>query len=88
MRNASKQIGFIFLLLVLGVIYIANAHQAERKLRKINELKKSVQDAKFLYQEVKSENTFKGTESQLAQKLKSQGLNINSETLVVLNEEQ
>ena len=88
MRNASQQIGFIFLMLLLGIIYIANAHQAERKLRKINNLKKSVQDAKFLYQEVKSEITFKSTESQLADQLKSQGLNINSEAIVVLNDEQ
>lgn len=88
MRNVSKHIGFIFLIMALGVIYIANAHQAERKLRKINQLKKSVADAKSLYQEVKSDNTYKSTESQLAEKLKSQGLNVNAQSLMVLNSEQ
>ncbi len=88
MRNVSKHIGFIFLVMVLGVVYISNAHKAERKLRKINELQKSVEDAKSLYQEVKSQNTYGGTESQLVEKLKSQGFTVNSQSLIVLKEEQ
>jgi hypothetical protein len=88
MRNASKHIGFIFLLSLLAIIYIANTHRAERKLRKINALQKSVDDAKSRYQKVKSDNTYNSTESQLAKELVGNGLKINSDAPFVINSSQ
>lgn len=88
MRIVTKYFGFILLLAVLGVVYIANTHQAERKMRKIEKLKKSVEDAKSQCQIVKSDMTFKCTESQLAKRLQSQGLRINSESPILINSER
>ena len=88
MRNASKHIGFILLLSLLAIIYIANTHRAERKLRKINKLQKSVDDAKSRYQKVKSDNTYNSTESQLADKLVDDGMRINSQSSIVINSTQ
>ncbi len=88
MRNASKHIGFIFLLTLLAIIYIANTHRAERKLRKINALQKSVDDAKSRYQKVMSDNTYNSTESQLAKELAVEGLKINSQSPFVINSSQ
>jgi len=85
LKNFSKNIGFILLLTLLGLIYIANAHKGERKLRKISTLKKEVKDAKANYQQVKSENTYNTTQSQLIKKLKSEGLKINSETPILID---
>jgi len=85
MKNASKHIGLILLISLLGVLYIANAHKAERKLRMINKLQMGVDDAKSSYQKVKSDNTYKSTESQLAKKLKNEGLKINSQSPIVIN---
>ena len=70
---------------LLGLIYIANAHKGERKLRKISKLKKEVNDAKAIYQAVKSENTFNTTESELIKKLETQGLKINTESPILID---
>lgn len=88
MKVVSKYIGFILIMSLLGVIYIANAHQAERKMRKIERLKKSVADAKSQCQVVKSDMTYKSTESQLAKRLKSQGLKKNSQPPIVINSQR
>lgn len=85
MRNISKNIGFILLLTMLGLLYIANAHRGERKLRQISKLKKEVEDAKANYQDVKSETTYNTTESQLIKKLESQGLKMNTESPILIN---
>jgi len=88
MRIVSKYIGLILLLSALGVVYIANSHQAERKMYKIEKLKKSVADAKSQCQTVKSEMTYKCTESQLAKRLESQGLKINSQSPIIIDSER
>jgi len=88
MRNISKNMGFILLLTLLGLLYIANAHRGERKLRKINKLRKEVNDAKANYQEVKSETTYNTTESQLIKKLEPQGLKMNTETPILIKPER
>lgn len=88
MRNISKNMGFILLLTLLGLLYIANAHRGERKLRKINQLRKEVDDAKANFQEVKSETTYNTTESQLIKKLEPQGLKMNTETPILIKPER
>jgi len=88
MRNISKNMGFILLLTLLGLLYIANAHRGERKLRKINKLRKEVDDAKANFQEVKSETTYNTTESQLIKKLEPQGLKMNTETPILIKPER
>ena len=80
--------GFILLLTLLGLLYIANANRGERKLRKINKLRKEVNDAKANYQEVKSETTYNTTESQLIKKLEPQGLKMNTETPILIKPER
>lgn len=85
MKNISKHVGFILLLTLLGLIYIANAHNGERKLRKISKLRKQVDSAKSDYQAIKSDNTYNTTESQLKKKLEEQGLNINEEAPIVID---
>ncbi len=84
MKNVTKNIGFVFLLTALGVLYISNAHRAERKLRKIDELQKDVEDAKMECQEVWSDITYKSTESQLADNLESQGFESISQSPIVV----
>lgn len=87
LKKISKNIGFILLLTLLGLIYIANAHKAERKLRKISKLKKEVNEAKANYQQVKSENTFNTTQSQLSKRLESEGLKINTQSPILIDPE-
>lgn len=88
MRNASKHVGFIFLLAILALLYIANAHRGERKLRRIAKLKKEVHNAKSNYQEVKSGNTYNTTESQLKKRLAAEGLKVNEEAPILIKTEK
>ncbi|NNE25875.1 MAG: hypothetical protein HKN09_03445 [Saprospiraceae bacterium] len=88
MKNISKHLSFILLLTLLGVIYIANAHQAERKLRKISKMERLVEDAKSEYQEVKSDIIYKCTESQLAKALEEKGLKKNQEAPLRIESDQ
>jgi len=76
------------LLTMLGVLYIANAHHGERKQRKINELRKEVEDAKSEYQAVKSDILYKSTESQLAKKLEDRGLKKNYDLPILIDSNQ
>ncbi len=69
----------------MGLVYIANSHQGERKLRKISKLKKEVNDAKASYQEIKSENTYNTTESQLIKKLEAKGLKLNTDASIMID---
>lgn len=84
MRVILKHTGFILLLTMLSVMYIFNTHRAERKLRKIASLTKSVEDAKSEYQEVKSDINYKCTESQLAKMLEKEGLIRNEEAPILI----
>ena len=88
MHKLTKHLGFIVLLTLLGVIYIANSHHGERKQRKINELKKEVEDAKSAYQSVKSDMLYKSTESQLAKRLEDKGLKKNDDVLMLIDSNQ
>ena len=88
LKGISKNIGFILFVTLLGLVYIANAHRGERKLRRISKLKKEVNDAKAMYQSVKSENTYNTTESELIKKLQAQGLKINTEAPILIDKSQ
>jgi hypothetical protein len=59
---------------LLGVVYIFNAHSAERSLRKIDALKKEVKDYQWEHLSLKQELMYGGTQSQLGLKLKDSGL--------------
>ncbi|HRD06556.1 MAG: FtsL-like putative cell division protein [Saprospiraceae bacterium] len=60
---------FVCYLAFLGIVYIYNAHTAERSLRKIDRLKKEVMDDKWQYMNLKQELMYGSTQSQLAKNL-------------------
>lgn len=69
---------FIGFLALLGVMYIYNVHSVEGKLRKARVLRKEVKELKWNYMEVSKEMTYKGMESQVAQKLREGDLGYKS----------
>jgi len=77
-------IGFVMFLSLLAVAYIFNAHKVEKKMRRIQELKKEVSNAKNKYHNIKSENMYKSTESQLAKEFKD--LKSNDDVPVVIKQ--
>ena len=60
---------FVCYLALLAIVYIYNAHASERSLRRIDALKKEVQDYNWQYQSLKQEITYGSIQSQLAKNL-------------------
>ncbi len=50
-----RSLPFVYFLAFLGILYIANVHYAERNMRKIESLKKEVNESRWKYLSVKSD---------------------------------
>lgn len=76
---------FKFLLFLggLGLVYIANAHFAEKRVRRIQSLQKEIKELKWEYTSVKSETMYKSMQSQLDGNLKN-GLDLDQNGLKVI----
>lgn len=72
---------FTFLLFVafLGIVYIANAHFAEKSVRNIQSLQKEIKELKWEYTSIKSETMYKSMQSQISPDLGETGLVLPAE---------
>jgi hypothetical protein len=61
-----KNLPFIYFAGFLALLYIANAHSAERKVRQIHRLRDEVKELRWQYMSFKSEFLFSSSPSQLA----------------------
>lgn len=68
---------FICFLAVLGVLYIANAHSAEKKARKIQAINAELQEARWQYESIRHDLIYRSTQSQLVERIKEQELEIS-----------
>lgn len=78
-------LNFVIFITILGLFYIANANSVEKKMRKIENLKKEVKEAKYKYIKVEKDIQHPTTASELEKQLESQGLKVNKENPIVLN---
>lgn len=69
-----RNIPFIFFMVTLGLVYIANSHFAEKKVRKIERLKKQAQTLKWEYWSLQSQIMHGSTQSALSEKVVPFGL--------------
>jgi len=69
-----KNMSLVFFVAFLGVMYIANAHFAERKQLKIEKLKKDVQRLKWEYTGIEQKILLNSSPSELEKKMKEEGL--------------
>ncbi len=73
-----KNIGFFLFLSALAVLYIANGHMADNRIRKINETAKKLKDLQYEYKTIKSEMMFRSRESELVKAAEPLGLRLDS----------
>ena len=66
-------IRFVFLLVFLGVIYIAFARQAEANIRAIQTLEKDVIKLRWEYMSLQSELMYSSTQSEVIKAMKAKG---------------
>ncbi|HFA51660.1 MAG TPA: hypothetical protein ENJ95_21815 [Bacteroidetes bacterium] len=69
-----KNLPFVLFLGFLTVIYIANAHLAEKQIREIQTLRKDVKELKREYNSLKSEIMFKSRLAEIEEQVKGIGL--------------
>lgn len=71
---------FSYLMFVgfLGIVYIANAHFAEKGVRRIQLLQKEIKELKWQYTSIKSETMYKSMQSQIDVSLEPVGLDLEN----------
>lgn len=73
-RALVQNMPFIGFLSLLALIYIANSHLAEKKIRRINKLGKEIKELKWEYINVKSELMFQSKMSEVSKSVEPLGL--------------
>jgi uncharacterized pyridoxal phosphate-containing UPF0001 family protein len=73
-KHAFKHLPFVYFVGLLTLLYIANVHKAEKKIRTIENLKEEVNEKGWEYQSIKSEVNYKGIQSSTEERVKSTGL--------------
>jgi hypothetical protein len=73
-RWILKNINFFIFLSMLAVLYIANGHMADNRIRKINDTGRKLKDLQYEYKTLKSEIMFKSRESEMVKAAAPLGL--------------
>jgi len=73
-RAITQNMPFILFLSGLALIYIANSHLAEKKIRRINKLGREIKELKWEYLSVKSELMFQSKMSEVSKAVETLGL--------------
>ena len=76
----------ILFVMMLGLLYISNTHNAEKTVRKIDQVQSDVEDLRADYTTLKSDLMFASKQSEVARKVKNFGLkeSLNPPTKVVV----
>src|SRR3954469_16904612 len=77
-RWILKNIRFFLFLAILAVIYIANGHMADNRIRKINDTGRRLKDLQYEYKTLKSEMMFKSRESEMVKAAGPLGLTMDT----------
>jgi Bacteriodetes cell division protein (FtsL-like) len=91
-QNMSKEsalsiLPFLFFLTILGMLYIANKHYAEKNIRQIEKINKELKELKWEHLTAKSILMSKSKQSEVAKITKTFGLNeaVTPPTKIVVN---
>jgi hypothetical protein len=75
-----QNLPFLALLGLFSILYIANSHYAEKQIRKINSLKKEVEELRWEYNSIQSDIQYSSTYTQLRSRV-DQKISINDVAL-------
>lgn len=73
-RLITQNLPFLLFLAVVALVYIANSHLAEKKVRRINKLSREIRELKWEYLSVKSELMFRSKLSEVSKAVEPLGL--------------
>jgi len=69
-----KYLPYILFVTCVGIFYIGNSHYAEKNVRKIDNLKKEVEDLRADYTTLKADYMYSSKQSEVAKKIKDKGI--------------
>ena len=90
-EKATSALPFIMYLALLGMIYIANMHLAEKTIRDIDDITKEVKERGWDYKTAKADMAFKSTLTEVAKRADTLGVRQSIEPpqkITVKEEEQ
>ena len=72
--TATRALPFVLFVALLGMIYIANRHLAERNIRDIDKIGKQVKELSWDYKTTKAELAYKSTLTEVAKRADTLGI--------------
>jgi hypothetical protein len=72
--RTTKNLPFLLMLALLGIIYIGNSYYAEKNIRKIENLQKELRELRYEYITTKSELMQRSRQSKIAKILAKKGI--------------
>jgi len=69
-----QNLPFIVFAGFLAVVYIANAHSAEKRIREVYQLQKEVKDLRREYHSLRADIAYNSRRTELARQLKDKGI--------------
>ena len=72
-----KNLPFVLFLSFIAMIYIANAHYSEKKVRQIQRLQSELKQQRWQYMSLKSEIMYQSKRSEIVRSVKPLGLKVN-----------
>lgn len=82
-----KNFPFLAFLTFIGLIYIANTHRAEKKIRKIQHLHGEIDESKWLYWESNSNVSYEGIQSQTEKRVQDLGLKAGEGSIKIIEDD-
>jgi hypothetical protein len=77
-RWILNNITFFLFLSALAVLYIANGHMADNRIRKINDIARQLKDLQYEYKTLKGDMMFRSRESEMVKAAAPLGLTMDS----------
>lgn len=72
-----KNLGYFLFLGFLAILYIGNAHLAERNVRKVQELQRDIRELRWSFMSLQSENMYNSLRSEVVDRVKDDGLRLH-----------
>lgn len=74
MRKADRYLRYVLFLVVIGLVYIANTHWAEKQVRREESLKKEINEAKAEYKTINARLSARTIRKEIQGKVEGMGL--------------
>ena len=73
-QTIIRNLPFIFFIALIGILYIANAHYAEKNVREIDQIEKQLNELRWEYMTTKSQLEYVSKQSEVAKMIEASGL--------------